>query len=118
MQKNTKQNKSFVRIGKWLGFTAVICAIGCLWIWRGNEHERITARLLTLERLEDSLLVKTGNLRQELIGTSDYSVIEKRARNELGMVSPGAAPDTVWITSLSGSKEIGTMSLLKISFRR
>jgi len=113
-----KKNRSHSRIAKWLRVGLLVTFMGFLLIWRSNAYERVSTRMLVLERLSDSLAAETSYLSQEMIDYADYTVIEKRARDELNMVPPDTKPVEVHIAALPEQKEIGAMSLFRLSFGR
>ena len=112
------KNRSHSRIAKWLRVGLLVTFMGFLLIWRSNAYERVSTRTLALERLNDSLIAEASYLSQKMIDYADYVVIERRARDELNMVSPDSKPIAVHIAVLPEKKEIGTMSLFQLSFRR
>jgi len=79
-----------------LGFTFLLCLLGCMWEWKENWHERLSTHMLALEKTQRELQEQWGILQADLSELSQYTHIELMAREHLGMVSPRVPPDTIW----------------------
>ena len=85
------------------------CLLGCLWVWKENWNEKLSTKLLNLEKTNRDLKEQRDILRAGLADLSQFARIEYLARKQLGMVTPRIPPDTVWCESMEQKPMLGAM---------
>jgi cell division protein FtsL len=98
-------------------FVVLFCVLGCFWVWKESWNERLTTRVMELDRQAVELRTNMGYLRRELLGVCEYARIEGAARRQLGMVLPASSPDTIWSRHCESQVSLGAMSLCRLDLK-
>ena len=89
------------------------CALGCIWVWKVSWNERLSSRVLELEKQENQLKTSAGYMRRELLSVSQYPKIVELAESRIGMTIPQSPPDTLWCDSPQPGVMLGSAALYK-----
>ncbi len=92
-----------------LGFTFLLCLLGCLWVCKENWNERLSCRKLALEEKQRELKEQKCILQADLCEMAQITCIEDLARNHLGMRPPRVPPDTIWCSEKPAPALMGAM---------
>ena len=93
--------------GRILLLTFLFCLLGSAWVWKENLNDRMATRMLSIEKQNRELWIKSGTLRAELSELTKFTRIEEAARIHLGMIPPQVPPDTVWYSGTQERAVIG-----------